>query len=58
MKNRRKQKNPLKYVIIPVAVLILLGILKISILAGFTLIIGLVIGSIGEKLRWWGKYKL
>ena len=44
---------PWKHAIIPLGVVALLGVFKISITAGFTLVIGLCIGSLGEKLGWW-----
>jgi hypothetical protein len=42
-----------KCAIVPIGMIILLGTFKISVTNGFALVIGLCVGSLGEKLSWW-----
>lgn len=50
-----KSKN-WKFLIVPIGVITLLGVFKISVAVGFALVIGLCVGSLGEKLGWWDNH--
>lgn len=42
-----------KCAIVPVGIVVVLGAFKISVATGFALVIGLCVGSLGQKLGWW-----
>jgi len=42
-----------KKLIVPIGVIILLWLFRVHVVAGFAGAIGLMLGSLGEKLGWW-----
>lgn len=43
----------LRKIIVPIGVVILLWLFSVHVVAGFAGAIGLMLGSLGEKLKWW-----